>query len=153
MSDDFIEFSEGAGQSDIAPGTYLVQLSEISEIRTIVPKVGPKAGQERDLRDWTFHTEDDQEIRDSAAVSSSPRSKQYQWVTALLGGTPAPIGQRLSLQSLIGREAIATIEINENGWPKIANLSAKPQSRRAAVAAKPPAQPVAAGVADDDLPF
>ena len=75
MSEDF-EFSQSAGQSDIAPGTYLVTLTEIGEIRTIVPRTGPNAGQERDLRDWTFATEDGQLITDSAAVSRSPRASR-----------------------------------------------------------------------------
>lgn len=166
MSDDFLEFSASTGQSDIAPGTYNVTLTEISEIRTNVAKRGPNAGEEFSLRDWTFFTDDDQEIRDSASVSKSSRSKQYEWITALLGGTPPALDQRISLQSLIGREAIATIELVD-GWPKIKTLSARPQERakpaagRAAAAARAKAQqqPVAAAAApagasaQDDLPF
>lgn len=164
MSDDFISFSASAGQSDIAPGTYNVTLTEISEIRTQVARQGPNAGKEFSIRDWTFFTDDDQEIRDSASVSVSSRSKQYEWITALLGGTPPALDQQIKLSSLVGREAIATIELVD-GWPKIKTLSARPQERpqgtsgRAAAAraqAQQP-QPVAAAAArstaNDDLPF
>ena len=157
MSDDFLEFSQGAGQSDIAPGTYAVTLTEISEVRTQTAQRGPNAGKEFSIRDWTFVTDDDQEIRDSASVSRSNRSKQYEWVTALLGGTPPALDQKLSLTQLIGREAIATVELVD-GWPKIKVLSARPQERPkaatgAAAAARARAQPVAVAAGDDDLPF
>jgi hypothetical protein len=161
VSDDFLEFSQGAGQSDIAPGTYNVTLTEVSEVRTQVANQGPNAGKEFSIRDWTFFTDDDQEIRDSASVSRSNRSKQYQWVTALLGGTPPALDQKLSLSQLIGREAIATVEL-VNGWPKITTLSARPQERKpaaggaaAAARARAAQQPAAsaAGAAADDLPF
>ena len=164
MSEEFLEFSQGAGQSDIAPGTYRVTLTEISEVRTNTATRGPNAGKEFSIRDWTFYTDDDQEIRDSASVSKSNRSKQYQWVTALLGGTPPALDQKLSLGQLIGREAIATVDLVD-GWPKIVTLSAIPKERaKPADAASPAAaararagapQPVAAaaGTADDSLPF
>lgn len=160
MSDDFLEFSQGAGQSDIAPGTYRVTLTEISEVRTNVATRGPNAGKEFSIRDWTFYTDDDQEIRDSASVSRSNRSKQYQWVTALLGGTPPALDQKLSLTQLIGREAIATVDLID-GWPKIVTLSAIPKERtKPAEAASPAAAararataPAAAAVASTDLPF
>lgn len=151
MADDFLEFSASAGQSDIAPGTYNVSLTAISDAKTNTAKRGPNAGEEFTVRDWTFYTDDDQEIRDSASVSKSARSKQYEWITALLGGTPPALDQKISLESLIGREAIATVELVD-GWPKIRTLSARPQERGKP---KPQAvpQPVAAAASDDDLPF
>jgi hypothetical protein len=155
VSTDYLEFNKGAAQTDIAPGTYLVTLTEIGEPKTNIAKQGPNAGSEFTVRDWTFVTEDDVEITDSASVSKSPRSKSYQWVTALLGGSPAPIGERLDFSQLIGREAIATIELNEAGWPKIATLSAKPKARAARPTAAPePAVRRSPGAAPaDDLPF
>jgi hypothetical protein len=151
VSEDF-EFSQSAGQSDIAPGTYLVTLTEISEVRTIVPRTGPNAGQERDLRDWTFATEDGQEITDSAAVSRSLRSKAYTWTSALFG-QPVPPDKPFPISSLIGREAIATIGLNDGGWPKILNLSAKPKGKPAATPVKPVAPVAAVAAAESDLPF
>jgi hypothetical protein len=163
VTEEFLEFGQGAGQSDIAPGTYRVTLTEISDVRTQTAKRGPNAGQDFSIRDWTFFTDDDKEIRDSASISRSSRSKQYEWVTALLGGTAPALDQKLAMSQLIGREAIATIELNEDGWPKIRTLSAIPQERaKPANAASPAAaararagtpQPAAAAAAGDDLPF
>lgn len=172
MSDDFFTVTAGAPQVDIDPGVYEVTLVEISEIRTIFPQSGPNAGKEVNLRDWTFALEDGTEIRGSASTASGPKSKAYAWITAFLGGTPPAIGQAIKFDQLIGREALATIEMDEGGWPKIRNLSAKPRARAAAPQAAAPAaeavpaaaarpaprraapQPVAAGVgATDDLPF
>ncbi len=145
MSNDYFEFHEGGAQTDIQPGTYTVTLSAISEPRTIVPQSGPSAGKEIQLRDWTFAT-DEWEFTDSASTKSSTKSKAYRWVSAFLGAPAA--GQRFRISDLIGREAIATIVLNEGGWPKVDSLSAKPAPRKAAQAAPPAARP-----ADDDLPF
>lgn len=174
MTDDFITVTAGAPQVDIDPGVYEVTLLDISEPRTIFPQSGPNAGKEVTLRDWTFTLEDGTEIRGSASTASGPKSKTYAWLTALLGGTPPAVGQSYPKSQLVGRLALATISIDEGGWPKIQNLSAMPRSMAAApavagpVAAPPapaaPARPVparrvaaqpvavAAGAADD-LPF
>jgi hypothetical protein len=165
MTDD-ITITAGAPQMDIAPGTYEATLISISEPRTILPQSGPNAGKEVQLRDWTFALEDGTEINGSASVASGPKSKTYAWLTALLGGTPPVLGQSYPKSQLIGREALITIAIDEGGWPKITNLSARPKARPAAVApvavAPVPAAPVrraapqpvavAAGVGED-LPF
>lgn len=162
MIEDSITISAGAQQANIEPGTYLVTLIEISEIRTILPQSGPNAGKEVDLRDWTFALEDGTEIRGSASTASGPRSKQFAWITALLGGTPPSIGQNIQFTQLIGREAHASIVLDEAGWTKITGLTAIPKARAAApapAAAPPPTKatarvtaPVALGVAED-LPF
>jgi hypothetical protein len=159
MTDDIITISAGAPASDITPGVYEVTLTDISEPRTIYPQTGANAGKEVQLRDWTFALEDGREVTDSASTSSGPKSKTYAWLTALLGGTPPTVGQSYPKSQLVGREALATIAIDEGGWAKIANLSARPRARAAgpvAVAAPvtAPAQPVVAQpVAADDLPF
>lgn len=168
MTDDLITVTAGAPQVDIEPGVYEVTLTEISEPRTIFPQSGPNAGKEVTLRDWMFALEDDTVIRGSASTASGPKSKTYAWLTALLGGTPPAVGQSYPRDQLIGRMALATVQIDEGGWPKISNLSALPKARTAtpppqpaptpvAAAPKDDAHPkpvaVAAGVADDDLPF
>jgi hypothetical protein len=163
MTDD-ITITAGAPQMDIAPGTYEATLISISEPRTILPQSGPNAGKEVQLRDWTFALEDGTEINGSASVASGPKSKTYAWLTALLGGTPPVLGQSYPKSQLIGREALITIAIDEGGWPKITNLSARPKARPAAVApvavAPVPAAPVrrapplaATPVASADIPF
>ena len=161
MTDDVITITAGAQQVDIEPGTHEVTLIEISEPRTIFPQTGVNAGKEVTLRDWTFALDGGPEIRASASTASSPKSKTYAWLTALLGGTPPVVGQSYPRSGLIGRAAIATIEIDAGGWPKITNLSALPKTRAAApapVAAPAPtrraaAAPVAVAAGDSDLPF
>lgn len=155
--DDTITITAGAPQVDLAPGVYEVTLTEISEPHTIFPQTGPNAGKEVALRDWTFALEDGTEIRGAASTASGPKSKTYAWLTALLGGTAPSVGQSYPRSQLLGRMALATIAIDDNGWPKITNLSAMPKtkSKTAPVAAAPAPrrgpQPVA--TADADLPF
>ena len=146
-TDALITITGGAPQIDLEAGVYEVTVTAISEIRTIVPQAGPNIGKEVELRDWTFALEDGTEINASASTRSGPKSKQFAWVTALLGGTPPAVGQTFGLKDLVGREALATIAIDEGGWPKITNLSARP---KATTRAKP--QPVAADVLADQ-PF
>jgi hypothetical protein len=152
---DLITVSAGA-QTDIEPGVYEVTLTDISEPRTIYPQTGPNAGKEVQLRDWTFATDDGVEIRAGASTASGPKSKTYAWLTALLGGTPPAVGTSYPRDQLIGRTAIATITIDDGGWPRISGLSAMPKARAAAPAAAAPAAatPVAAAAgSNDDLPF
>lgn len=156
---DMITVSAGA-QTDIEPGVYEVTLTDISAPRTIYPQTGPNAGKEVQLRDWTFATDDGTEIRAGASTASGPKSKTYAWLTALLGGTPPAVGTSYPREQLIGRTAIATITIDDGGWPRIAGLSAMPKTRTAAPAAAaapaPTAAPVAAPAAAapaGDLPF
>lgn len=153
MTDDLITVSAGA-QIDIEPGVYEVTLTDISQPRSIFPQAGPNAGKEVALRDWTFALENGLEIRAGASTASGPKSKTYAWLTALLGGTPPVVGSTYPRDQLIGRMALATITIDDGGWPRIANLSALPKTaqkpRPVAAAAAPATAAVAAG---DDLPF
>jgi hypothetical protein len=144
---DNITITAGAPQADIEPGVYEVTLTEISEPRTIFPQTGVNAGKEVTLRDWTFSLEDGTEVRGSASTASGPKSKTFAWLTALLGGTPPQIGQSYPRSQLVGREALATITIDESGWAKIANLSARPKARTAPGVVATVAAPVAAPVA------
>ena len=165
MTADDITITAGAPQSDIEPGTYEVTIIEISEPRVINPQTGPNAGKEVTLRDWTFALEDGTEIRGSASTASGPKSKTFAWLTALLGGTPPVVGQSYPRSQLIGREALATITIDEGGWPRITNLSARPKARAVVpepvveripptpkTAMRPKPVPVAAA-ATEDMPF
>jgi hypothetical protein len=148
MTEDQITITAGAPQVDIAPGVYEVTLLDISEPRTILPQSGPNAGKEVTLRDWMFALDDGTEIRGSASTASGPKSKTFAWLTALLGGTPPAVGQSYPKSQLVGRIALATIAMDDGGWPKIQNLSALPVKRPGAKA-----QPVTAAPIASDLPF
>lgn len=173
----FINISAGANVPEgWVDGVYPVILSEISDPKTVTVQRGPKAGQDIDLIDWTFVIEAGQFentiIEASSSTASGPRSKMYQFLTALFGGTAPPIGTQLEKADITGRSALATIQRDDDGWLRITNLSALPagysgQPAQAAAAAAPapdapdavptpPASPlreqVAAG-AERKLPF
>jgi hypothetical protein len=153
MTDDTsITITAGAPATDLTPGVYQVTLVEISEPRTIYPQTGPNAGKEVQLRDWVFALEDGTEVTGSASTASGPKSKTYAWLTALLGGTPPTVGQSYPKSQLLGREALATITIDDGGWAKITNLSARPKAR-ATAAEEPGVAAAQPAVADDQLPF
>jgi hypothetical protein len=150
---DVITVTAGAQQVDIKPGVYPVTLTDISEPRTIFPQTGVNAGKEVVLRDWTFSLEDGTEIRGSASIASGPKSKTFAWLTALLGGTPPAVGTSYPREQLVGREALATVVIDDGGWAKIQNLSALPKGPVRAAKAQPVATVPVAAAAAGDLPF
>lgn len=167
------------GGPDIPDGVYLVQLTKISDPRTVVAQQGPRQGEEVDLIDWVFTIDQpgtdvhDQVIDASTSTSSGPRSKMYAWLTALLGGVAPAVGTPFKKSDLIGRYALATTRKNDAGWPKIENLGAAPAAllatriaqatgapvqangapAPAAAGAAPLREAVAAGATSDDLPF
>ena len=103
-----------------------------------------------------------------------PKSNYYGYMTALFGGRAAPEGTEIDIETtLIGRQALATVERSDNGSMHITNLGAMPtqpapvpaqapaavQQQPTAPAPQPVAAPqplrqqVAAAPADDSLPF
>jgi hypothetical protein len=137
----FITVSRGAPSSDIEPGVYPVTLTEISDPRTVTARQGPKAGQDVDLIDWTFALDNDATIDASTSTASGPKSKMYAYLTALFGGQAPPIGTQLEKDQLIGRMALATIQLDEAGWPRIVNLGALPNTMPLSQAPSAPAVP------------
>lgn len=121
-----------AGGPEIPDGVYLVQLTKISDPRTVTAQQGPRQGEEVDLIDWTFTIDQpgsdlhDQVIDASTSTASGPRSKMYAWLTALLGGVAPVVNTSFRKSDLIGRYALATTRKSESGWPKIENLGAAP---------------------------
>lgn len=173
--------SSGAAPSNLEAGTYELTFLDIDEEpRTIHPQRGPQAGQAVDLFDWRFVTDDDEDVSGATSTASGPKSKQYAWLTALLGGKPPAIGAVYSRRQdglylgevkLSGRRVIGTVDVNDGGFANVVNLSALPTRRGSA---QPPVeapgggttpsqgrasrasaqQPVAVGAdADGNLPF
>jgi hypothetical protein len=111
----------------VTPGTYPATCVSVEAV-TLDTADGP-----RDLLRWTFlvAVSDDAPEAEVDALSSrntSPRSKPYAWVSALLGGAPEP-GQRVRLADLAGRRCLVSIENDENGYPKVAGLVAPPRGK------------------------
>lgn len=162
-----ITISAGQPVTDIEPGVYEVVLTDLEGPRPIYPQTGPNAGKEVLVYDWTFALdhESDATIQGTTSTASGPKSKLFAWLTALLGGKPPLVGTTFTRDLLVGRSAVATISVNEGGWPRIDNLSALPARRAAPQPAAPAPAPApqrpqpAATVAvngtapDDELPF
>lgn len=138
----FITVAQGG--SDLPDGVYSVTLVQISEPKTVTAQRGPKAGQDIDLLDWTFAVDDGgqfdgETIQASTSMASGPKSKMFNWLTALLGGRPPLIGASFERTDLVGRRALATIRKDEAGWPRLENLGAIPASMLAQQEAPLPA--------------
>jgi hypothetical protein len=139
----FIEIKRGGSDVEIPDGVYAVTLVDISDPRTVTAQRGPNAGQDVDLIDWTFALDNGDTVDASTSTASGPRSKMYAFLTALFGGKAPPVGTQLEKDHLIGRQALATIQTDEGGWPRITNLGAVPNTMPLPQAAAP-AQPAAA---------
>lgn len=175
-------FEVKSGGPDIADGVYPVVLTDITGPKTVTAQRGPNTGQDIDLFDWKFAIDspgqpaDAQEIEASTSTASGPRSKMYAYLTALLNGVAPAVGTAFEKDQLIGRSALATIQKDGDGWPRIVNLGALPASMQqqrfaaatgapvqaagapapAAPAVQPLRQAVGAGVGAataDELPF
>jgi hypothetical protein len=153
-----ITVSAGAPATDIEPGVYEVELLSVEGPRLIYPQSGVNAGKEVAVLDWTFSLDDNSQLQGTTSTASGPKSKLYAWLTALCGGKPPAIGQKFEPEDLAGRMALATISINDGGWPRIDNLSALPTRKREAIVEEPVQRSRAASKAvarptDDSLPF
>ena len=125
-------FTVNSGAPEIEDGVYSVVLTDIKGPKTVLATRGPKAGQEIQLFDWDFAILDDGPQKDvvvsaSTSTASGPKSKMYIFLSALLGKKPE-IGQGFELTDLVGRMALATIEKDDGGWPRLSNLSAMPRA-------------------------
>lgn len=142
------------GGPDIADGTYPMCLTKLEGPKTIVPQKGPNAGQEVDILEWTFQTQEGIELQENSSTNTGPRSKAYAWLTALQNGAaPAP-GQSFRAGDLVGRWVLGQVRRDppETGWPKIAQLMPMPTSMAQQQFARQTGAPVA-GRPDDPTPL
>jgi hypothetical protein len=163
----FLTVSKGAAQNNIPAGVYSVTLTEIKGPRTVTATRGELAGQDVDLLDWIFTVDEGPQqgiqIETSTSTKTGPKSRCYAFLVALFGGAAPPAGTALEREDLVGRDALATVRMDDGGWPRIENLGAKPQWNKvsatapAAATVTPPVQQqelVAAGAKkNDSLPF
>lgn len=144
-----------SGAPEIADGVYPVILTKIQgdpdhpeNPKTVTAQRGPKAGQDIELWDWYFAIDtpgqpgDAVELNESTSTASGPRSKMYAYLTALRNGIPPQIGESIRFEELYGRTALATIQKDDSGWPRIVNLGAMPASMQAARLAAATGAPV-----------
>lgn len=147
-------FEVKSGGPNLPDAVYPVILTDIKGPKTVVAQRGPNAGEEVQLFDWTFavdqpgHPLDGTEIQGSTSTSSGPRSKMFAWLTALLNGAAPAVGTAFEKEQLVGRRALATIQKDSDGWPRLVNLGAMPvamqQQSFAAATGVPAAAPAPA---------
>lgn len=136
-------------------GTYPVILVRVSEPVTEQSTMSESGSWT--YRRWTFAIDggehDGQVLEARASTKASPKSKQFQIISALFGKVP-PVGTTIDIQKhLVGRSALVSVLTNDNGYPYIAGFMAAPSGNgKAAPAPAPKPEPVAAA-SDDDLPF
>ena len=124
----FLTVSKGAPATDIEDGVYVLTLTDVTGPRTITAQTGPQAGNDIDLLDWHWATEDGRELESSTSTASGPKSKSYAYLTALFGGKAPPIGLGVEKDHVVGRQVLGTVQADANGWPRITNVSALPST-------------------------
>jgi hypothetical protein len=139
-------------RAEIAPGTYEAAVSSV-EKDIIIPKSGPKAGQEWAVLRWNFIIDgvDDRIESLTGRDPSSEKSNLFKYFVALLG-SDKKAWLEAEVEDLVGRKCLVTISVNDDGWPKVDSVSGMPVRRPAGAAAAPVAEEddlTAAG----DLPF
>jgi hypothetical protein len=134
-----------SGAPNIPPGTTAATLISLR------PKVINTADGEKDVLEWTFST-DNGEISAISSLNTGPKSKTFAFLVALLGKENVNIDDGFDEPDLVGKQALASIVIDDRGWPKIDALIPMPKGMKAGAA--PARTTVAASQADeDDLPF
>lgn len=117
--------------SNVEDGVHVVTLVSISDPKVITPKTGVNAGKEMEIHEWVFALEDGTDIEASTSAFLGPKSKMYLWLSALNNGKapyPWPWDPNIDFDTddFNGRQALATIQTNEGGWPKVLQLTAMP---------------------------
>lgn len=171
MTDSFITVTRGGpgGDNDIPDGVYPLILTEVKDPRVVTAQRGVNAGKDISLIDWIWAIDwtgnplDGRVVESSTSIASGPKSKMYAYLTALFNGTPPPVGTKLQKTDLEGRRVLGTVTHDEDGWVRLANVSALPPqmvtppvAAPSAAPVAPPAAvaaPVAATAQANDLPF
>jgi len=125
MTDMELNFGKPIPKAD--PGTYPAMLVGITPF--VINEDTPDV---KTLMRWDFSLDEmeDPEIPGAelildgvTSLATGPRSKMRPWVTALLGKA---LDDRITLEELrsqaVGRECLITVEINEAGYSKVANV-------------------------------
>jgi hypothetical protein len=125
-----------------------------------------KPGTEDDFLEWTWLVEGsdkDVEVTSLTSVATGPKSRIFEYLTALLGAGNVNINDGFDENDLVGKKAQLSIVVTEDGFSKVDQIVAPVVTRasRAAAPAAAPAAPAAPVVAPsapvdtelDDLPF
>jgi hypothetical protein len=123
------EFTLDVG-GDIQPGTYLCVLSNLERFDIVSNgEYETPAGESIPKLRWTFATDEGLMIEGSTSLATGPRSKMRAWMTGI--GVDISKPAKLKLSSLIGREAMVTVTLNENGYAGISSVVPAPKPKAA----------------------
>lgn len=122
----FITVSAGAPSADVEPGVYEATLIDVQEDTITTNDRG-----DVDVYRWRWALDlgDDNgvEVESLTSVNTSPKSKLFGYLVALLGADKVGVGKDFEQTDLIGREALITIIKNADGWPKVEQVTGKPK--------------------------
>jgi hypothetical protein len=141
-----------AGAPAIPAGTYPATLVGITPKRMVTAFSN---GEEQDFLEWTWLIEapdKDIEITSLTSTATTPKSRIFEYLLALVGPDGAAVGAGFDEKDLVGKKAMVATVVTENGFAKIDKVVAAPRTReRSAAPAPRVAQSTSA--AEDDLPF
>ena len=90
-------------------------------------------GEVRHLIRWTFATDDEQTIEGVSSTNTGPRSKLRAWCLGL--GLDLRQGVKaLTADTLVGREGLITVILNDDGYAKVDSIVPLPKVKGAAKA-------------------
>ena len=85
-------------------------------------------GEERNLLRWTFSTDDGATIEGVSSQNTGPRSKLRAWCLGL--GLDLRTGVKaLNADTLIGREGLITVILNDDGYAKVDSIVPLPKAK------------------------
>lgn len=165
MTDTDMELNFGTPIPKAEAGTYPALLVGVEPF-----KINEGTVEAKTLIRWEFSLDgtDDPEVPGQpiildgiTSLATGPRSKMRPWVAALLGRN---LDEQISLSGLrsqlLGRPCLVTVEINDSGYSKVANVVPPTrQPARPAAPAQPgefvgaPATPAMAAAGGDELSF
>lgn len=145
------------GQPD--PGSYRLVCIDIREDQADFPPGPFGPGGLTDIYKWKFAipSEDDWEVEGTTTRSTGPKSKNAEFIAAMLGPEALEPGAEYGPSDFIGKACIGVLKLSNSGWLKVESVMAAPkEGRRAPVAAAAPTRQSKVAVEDDpldDLPF
>lgn len=151
-----IEVSSGA--PTVPQGTYPASVVGITP-KSLATRYS-KPGTEDDFLEWTWLVHlpggGTAEIRSLTTTATGPKSRVFEYLVALMGAGKVDIGDGFDEADLVGKQAMLSIVINEDGFSKVDRVVALPAQAAPAKGPKTPAPVAAADEAEesgDDLPF
>lgn len=132
----------------LGPGSHDVNVTNCEV------KIAKKTGSQYLL--WEFTDADGKTTSAASSVEMTPGNKTGRWFAALTG-KPTIVGENRQIAEVIGAPATIFLELNADGFPKVAALTGREATpRRHAPANVTPAESAAVQHAlqeGDDLPF